>query len=215
MKQIAIFLIPFSIAFGDMTFTYEKEAAGERTRKTYVIKENEKGIVIEGTGHRGKTEVDYNFTYDIQKMTFRSNNGDWTYDFKREGNELVAEGKRNGRFRSKNYSLKRERWIQEFDFGMKPFILSNDNKFYFLILNPKDLDAVDMVASKVGMETLTIQGKPKLAQRIKITLDGFKSMFWSAKAWYDPETGDLLKYHANEGPGTPTATITLVEKSDS
>ena len=70
-----------------------------------------------------------------------------------------------------------------------------------------------MIATKQGLEPLDVHGKTHQALRIKITLTGFKKMFWHADLWFDLQAGDLLKYMATEGPNTPLSTITLFSKT--
>jgi hypothetical protein len=70
-----------------------------------------------------------------------------------------------------------------------------------------------MVAKKQGIEKLTIKEKTYDALEVVVTLQGFKSMFWKAQVWYDVKTNDLLQYKSNEGPHTPTTTVTLISKT--
>jgi hypothetical protein len=69
-----------------------------------------------------------------------------------------------------------------------------------------------MVAKKLEKETLKIHDTTYQAILVEVTLQGFKSMFWKAQIWYDAKTYDLLQYKSNEGPNTPTTTVTLVSK---
>ena len=66
-----------------------------------------------------------------------------------------------------------------------------------------------MIATKDYVEDLSINGKSYKAQKLKITLQGFKKRFWKAEVWYDLQTLELLRYKANEGPGTPITEINL------
>ena len=72
-----------------------------------------------------------------------------------------------------------------------------------------------MQASKEGTERVKFNEKcgKREVLKVKISLTGFKKIFWKAELWFDQETGDLLKYRANEGPNTPTSTITLFSKT--
>ena len=69
-----------------------------------------------------------------------------------------------------------------------------------------------MIALKQGPDQINLNGKLFPAVKVKITLRGFRKMFWHADLWFEEGTGDLLKYEANEGPHTPTSTITLFSK---
>ena len=72
----------------------------------------------------------------------------------------------------------------------------------------------NMVAVKESNENIKINNENRPTKKVKITLQGIKKFFWSAQLWYDEKTNDLLKYVANEGPGTPTSTITLIKVKD-
>lgn len=116
--------------------------------------------------------------------------------------------------RSKNLQnhVDGDTWVQEFDFSFKPFILSETTEFKFSIVHPKKLNLHEMIATKQGFDQVEINEKVFKAQKVKVTLRGFKKMFWHADLWYEQGTGDLLMYKANEGPNTPTSVITLFAK---
>ncbi len=103
--------------------------------------------------------------------------------------------------------------MQEFVFGFKDFLVSNDREYKFEILNPQDLDMHDMIAIKEYVEELKIDNATYVAQKVKITLQGFKRRFWRAEAWYDTKTQRLLRYKANEGPGTPITETLFIGNS--
>jgi hypothetical protein len=71
-----------------------------------------------------------------------------------------------------------------------------------------------MIATKLDVEDLTINGKIYNAQKLKITLQGFKKRFWKAEVWYDTATHLMLRYKANEGPGTPITDTIFLRASD-
>ena len=112
----------------------------------------------------------------------------------------------------KTYHLGQKLWLQDFNFALKPFVESAKTTLKFNIINPDDFSLVEMIASKIDTGKLTIDGKEYQAQKINLTLPGFKSMFWSAEMWYDLQEKNMLMFKANEGPGTPLTTIIFVDK---
>jgi hypothetical protein len=138
---------------------------------------------------------------------------DREFKVSREGSTLKVQFKEKGKEKTKNYDIGQTPWIQEFKFGFQPFLSSNQKEYKFYIINPKDLGLHGMVATKEQVEELTIEGKKYLTQKLKVTLQGFKKKFWRAEVWFDQETQMMVKYKANEGPGTPTTEITLLPKA--
>ncbi len=132
---------------------------------------------------------------------------------KRQNNKLIVSSKEKKREKTKTYDIKDKAWIQEFKFGFQSFLSSTNAEYKFCIVNPKDLDIHDMIATKEAVENITIEGKNYTAQKIKVTLQGFRKRFWKAEVWFDKESLTLLKYRANEGPGTPMTEVTLLEKN--
>ena len=130
----------------------------------------------------------------------------------REGEYLIATQEINGERNEKHFNIRNDTWVQEFDFCFKPFILSAMRDFKFSIVHPKKMSLHSMIATKQGYEQVDVPGKQYDALKVKVTLTGFKKMFWHADLWFDPQAGDLIKYMANEGPNTPLSTITLFSK---
>ena len=60
-------------------------------------------------------------------------------------------------------------------------------------------------------ETVEVAGTKYNAQKVKVTLTGFKKNFWKAQLWFDKESHLLIRYRANEAPGTPYTETTLIE----
>ena len=118
----------------------------------------------------------------------------------------------NGEKTTEIYNIGQDIWIQEFAFCFHDFIRSNDKSLKFQIINARDISLHQMVATKKDIETLTIGDNSYTALKVRVTLTGFKQMFWKAETWYDQKTGDLLKYMATEGPGTTLDTITMISK---
>ena len=143
-------------------------------------------------------QIDPNKGYDIEA--------------KRSGNTLTIISKDKKGQRTKTYDIGSTPWVQEFTFGFKDFLASKKKEYKFEILHPKNLELHDMIATKDVLEDVTIDGIEYATQKLKITLQGFKKRFWKAEVWYDTTTKNLIRYKANEGPGTPMTELLFIEK---
>ena len=214
MKYLLIFLSFISIGYSDLTYIYQKDVQGRESKTVWTLnfKEKENTLHIKGDSDNGKTliittpeRMTQTFTHELLKQNH-------TYTIEREGQCLHASRTLNGDKTVKEFNIGSHPWIQEFDFSFKPFILSKNSYFKFSIIHPKHLTLHRMVATKQTIEPLEVHGKVYDALRVKVTLAGLKKMFWHSDLWFDPQSGDLLKYMATEGPNTPLRTITLFSK---
>lgn len=208
---LIFFLIFQPLVFSKQTFIYNSETGGKSTKYVWTVlkKDNQFHITSEGSGSTVKIEA--LAPYQIKTFNSLTPKKDRTLDFQLNGKKLIASSKIKGEDSSKSYSISTS-WVQEFEFGLQNFLQSKDSSFEFVILNPKTLDINNMIAKKQGKETIEINKKSYDAQIVKVTLTGFKSMFWKAMIWYDISTHDLLIYKANEGPHTTTTTVTFESK---
>ena len=214
MKQLLILLSLFSLGFADATYIYQKDVEGRESKTTWTLdfQEKEDLLHIIGESKTGKTLIITNPNRVTQSFSHKSLNQNNEYAIHRDGSYLIASKTVNGEASQKQFNIGNNTWVQEFDFCFKPFIVSNNSDFKFSIVHPKDLSLHSMIATKQGFEKLDVHGKVYDALKVKVTLTGFKKMFWHADLWFDPQAGDLIKYMANEGPNTPLSTITLFSK---
>lgn len=213
MKLFALFLLFVSTTFADVTYVYNKDVKGQESKTTWKLELKDDLLHIDGESLSGKTKIITNAERVTQSFTHQSKNGHDEYSIHREGPTLIARKNVNGKKTERRFQVGNDLWLQEFDFSFKPFIVSNFQDLRFSIIHPKKFDLHDMVAIKKGFEPLNLNGKLKETLRVKVTLTGFKKMFWHADLWFDPQAGDLLMYKANEGPNTPTSVITLFSKT--
>lgn len=186
-----------------------KRACEDRQEEVvWNVKGNEQELTIIGSDSSGKTTIKGDANYSFTSFTYDGKPS--SYSISQEGQTLTVSGTtEKGVTSTKRYSLKGEPWVQQFWFGLMPFLRSSATSFKFSIINPEDFSKVAMVAYKQGTEPLTIGHTTYAAQKVKVTLQGFKSVFWSGKAWYDAKDHTFLRYEANKGPNTPITTIFL------
>jgi hypothetical protein len=192
-------------------YVYIENNEGSINRVTCTVKKDGSKLLIEKLSSQGISSIEYSLDFKLQKFTHKSAEFNSDYLFSLEQKKLLAKGVTQGKKITENYSLNLP-WIQEFTFGLKSFLSSDKREINFYILRPETFELVEMVAIKKVIENIKIDDATYKAQKLKITLPGFKGNFWKAEAWYDIETNNLLKYKANEGPGTPITVITLSAK---
>ncbi|MBF5058690.1 hypothetical protein [Candidatus Neptunochlamydia vexilliferae] len=212
--KIIVFLLVCSSLFAEVTYIYNKDLEGRTSKTTWTLdlKKSDDMLHIIGESLTGQTKIIATPERVTQCFTYAIKNQSNTYTVLRDGAHLIATQEVNGEKSVREFHIGNNAWVQEFDFCFKPFIHSDNRSFTFSIVHPKKMSLHNMVATKQRYETLEIHGKTYEALRVKLTLTGFKKMFWHADLWFDPQAGDLLKYMANEGPNTPLSTITLFSK---
>lgn len=214
MKFLLPLLFSLSTVFADITFIYHKDIEGRESKSTWTLdfQEKENILHINGDSLSGKTLIITTPERVTQSFTYQSKNKKSQYSIHRDGDYLIASREVNGERTERQFHIRNGSWVQEFDFCFKPYVLSNFRDFKFSIIHPKKMSLHNMIATKQGFEQININGKIYDALKVKVTLTGFKKMFWHANLWYDVQAGDLIKYMANDGPNTPLSTITLFSK---
>ena len=192
-------------------FSYNEEIKGNNTLTEWFTEEKEESITLQGISSRTNFTLTCDSDYIMNEVTYLSKLEDTheQYSCKRDGNTLHVRRLSDEKEVVKKYNIGKSAWIQEFNFGLRPFINSGLSTYRFCIINPADLSLNKMIAKKQHIELLTVNNKSYRAQKVKITLQGPKALFWTAHAWFDIATGSMVKYTGNKGPKTPTSTVTL------
>ncbi len=211
LPLIFLLLCSFSVTdyFSKKTLIYIETKNNRENKIHWTIKTKDKNIIIEKTSYEGTSDFSYLPDYVLKDYTFKAAEENTHYTFTLENNTLNAQGIYRGKKMHRSFNLKNDRWIQDFNFGFHTFLDAKDREYNFIIINPSNFTINDMIAIKQNIETLKIGNTTYKTQKMIITLPGFKGHFWKAHAWFDLETKDLVKYKANEGPGTPTTVTTL------
>lgn len=190
-------------------FIYNEFSSKHNLTTTWTTVEKSKDLLeITGEDEASTTILDCSKDFEISKFYFKSKKIQEEYTITLKKNVLEINSNVNNKKETKKHKISSP-WIQQFGFGLKPFILSKDQSIKFCLVTPDNFDIQKMIAKKKQIETLNIEGKKYEAVLVTVTLPGFKSMFWKAKIWFDTKNGNFLKYQANHGPSTPVTTILL------
>ncbi|MCY3974998.1 MAG: hypothetical protein OXF02_05590 [Simkaniaceae bacterium] len=222
--RIAGLLIPSLFLFagtekhkehGKQTYYYDTSREGQtaKTTTTWTVK-NEKGLLrLHGKDGKGETNVTVSPGPDTESFSYRETKSGSGYAIERDRTYVSVKKTDNGQTVEKRLYVGSTPWIQEFDFSLRPFILSSSPAFKFYIVHPEKLSLHHLVATKSSTSVpVRIGGKEYKAIPVTISLSGLKKFFWKADLMFEKTTGDLLTYRANDGPGTPVVTTVFSGK---
>lgn len=197
--------------FSKRTYVYKDITGKISSKTTWLIKKKSENFVMDKNAEDGRTNLIYSDKFLLKEFSYKSLDTKLDFTITLDNKVLTAHGVSRGNKINKKLGIDYD-WIQDFNFGLRNFLESKYTQKRFVIFRSKDFSTIDMLAFKKGIEKLIINNVTYNAQKVEITLTGFKSRFWKAHIWYDLKNFDLLKYQANEGPGTPLTTISLFSK---
>ncbi|MDX8431408.1 MAG: hypothetical protein SNF33_06385 [Candidatus Algichlamydia australiensis] len=192
--------------------SYNEEIKGISVKTEWFTQKEESSLTLEGKSPKTNFKLVCDPDYIMSHVTYLSSkhDKDEQYECYREGKILKVKRVSGENESLKEYNIGNCNWIQEFNFGLRPFVRSGLGSFRFCIINPSDLSLNRMIAKKQHIELIKTGKETYRAQKVKITLQGPKALFWTAYAWFDTETGHMVKYKGNRGPNTPMSTVTLL-----
>ncbi len=209
-KILCVFSLACSAAgFSDGKMVYDSCTAGVSTKTDWTIVSKEDKVFLDGKNARSDIKIECSPTYSLLRY-FEKTGSIRELDIRKEGPTLLIKSKDKGKERTKSYKIGDTPWVQEFKFGFREFLKGNLTEYSFYIVNPKDLDVHEMIATKEGVEQIDVRGTKYTARKIKVTLKGFKKRFWKAYVWFDQGPLHMVRYLANEGPGTAYTETDLV-----
>jgi hypothetical protein len=146
------------------------------------------------------------FTYEntVQKTFY------WA---SREGYTVRFEGTLMGKPFSSTARIDERPLYQSVERSLQGFAISGlSETIYFWIVLPSDAKVFQLAARREGREVVDIDGQRVEAERVKVSLPGIASIFWSSVYWYRPADGTFLRSECVRGfIGTPKTVLELVE----
>lgn len=139
----------------------------------------------------------------------------WTYKSSQEKTDLTAlfsndtvilKGSYKNLKIDKIFSLKTKHWKQMFPLDLKEFIISDSSSTLFCGISTIQIATMQMgtlEAKKIGLEHLTINGKDMELLHVRVSLPGFKSVFWHGDYWFKQNCGTFVKSVSYDFPGAP------------
>lgn len=200
--------VPLSV-FSQQKMVYQSAKEGVNVQAEWSVNLAEESIGIVGKNVGRDVHLKYSPSFSLLHY-LETENTSPSFEIVREGTQLTVKNQN----KTKTLNLGNLPWIQEFKFGLKPFLESSDKEHIFGIVYRKDSTLQELVATKEKTETITVNNQNYETQKLKITLTGFKKRFWKAEAWFDLTTNLLVQYISNEGPRTPMTEVTLFDLSN-
>ena len=190
----------------------EVSANSSRTFEWILHREVPLRLVTEQPGERTATRLDEKGRTLAWR---RSNVAEKTkVRVRRRGDVLLLEGTLDGQPVDRRIAIDGAPWYQAMSLSLRPFVLGGGNVARFWTLRPDTLEAYLIEARKLGKEHLRIADRQWRAEKIEVRLAGWRSLFWSARYWFEAEQGVFLRYEGPSGPpGSPVTVVTLVEPS--
>ena len=196
-------MVPLYVLAITYLFSETVNETTEETRWKYT--EEADSVILEASTPKHTTRIECTKELQFERMLVTSKES--TLDMKRQESKLTATEISPKNTTSETYPLNGKPWIQQLWFGLSPFAKSTDKEITFYTIDPSSLKIFKLIAKKTEVETLKIKEVDYLAQKMVVTLPGFKGQFWKAHIWFDAKTHHFLKYVGNRGPGTKTSTI--------
>ena len=109
---------------------------------------------------------------------------------------------------SKSFNLNNQPFKYPPSFYMSEFINSQEKTLFIWVSNKADGELRQMIFTKLGNETVTIDGESYDCIKMEMKPTGFAGIFWQAFYWFEINSGTFIKYFGKKGPpGTPDFTI--------
>lgn len=207
MRTAFIALIALSgtlAAIENAVYTY-RSVTGEKTN-TYIVswKTGKDVILLSSSNVAGTRDTDCVYALNGAMLRWESTER-WTIIGVRSNTAIHFSGMLDGKpVIGRSLELGDTPWYQLFELPTALFARSGNREQLFWVVNPADLTANNLMMIREGIETITYRGISSKALRIRMTILGPFSMFWSANYWCRTNDGICLKFERPNGmPGTP------------
>lgn len=139
----------------------------------------------------------------------------WTYKSSQNKTDLAASFYNDtvilkGRYKNKKvdkiFPLNAKHWKQMFPLDLKEFVISDSSSTLFCGVSTISIATMQMgtlEAKKIGLEHMTINGKDMELLHVRVTVAGFKSIFWHGDYWYKQPSGTFVMSVSYDFPGKP------------
>lgn len=195
----------FTLGFLAVSYLFSETINNKTEETTWKYTEEAPGVIIENTNPKHTTRIECSKELEFLRMTVSSPRS--TLDMKRLETKVTAVETSPKSTNSETHPLNGKPWIQQLWFGLSPFAKSKEAEMLFYTIDPSSLKIFKLLAKKMHTESLIIQNVEYTAQKILLTLPGFRGRFWKAHIWFDTKDHHFLKYVGNKGPGTETLTV--------
>lgn len=177
------------------------------------------GIIELTAGKKATGESDV-MICDSEYRTLEWNYADTVRDIRLRGKRIGGAVRISGTVRGgavdRTVPLQTAAWYQFAEFSLGRMVAARRNEAVYSLFWPDKMSFYVMKAAVTGDETISIDGKEIDAVRVRVTLAGFRSLFWSSFFWFRKPDYLFVKYRGVNGlPGTAETVIELVNIASS
>lgn len=131
----------------------------------------------------------------------------------RKNGTVDISGEVNGKPVKKTIRLETDAWCQFAEFAISRMLAARQNSMVYSLFWPDKMSFYKMKAARIGEEKIRINGKDVDTIKVKVTLSGFKSIFWSSKYWFRKSDYLFVRYEGVNGlAGTDATVIELISR---
>jgi len=211
-KKIIFFIfLPLLVSLNAAHVYYEIEDADTLIfNNSTIVKENEIIRLYENDNCKHLTVFDTTFHTIKYEFENKEENSEVTID--QQDSKIVLKGILKGKEIESEFVNDEIKWSQSITYTLHRFMLSDKEQEIFRIFRPDNFKPIEFKAVKGEEDTLQINGTEIPVQKIKLRLNGIKSIFWKGEYNFRIPDGLFIKYKGkNGGPGSPETTIILKE----
>ena len=207
---IGLFLLCSFISFSQEIRIYRETTGDEIKANKYEIERSTIGYKVRFTSNNIVIEWNLDFSFSCLNYQYKNFIEEIDISATRTGNTINLKGKYKGKAIQKTFNIGSHPWYQSLDFSLENFAASDKSYVKFWVIKTSDMELTEMEASKIGKETVLVNGKRVKAIHVKMNVPGFASLFWHADYWFRESDSCFILYKANRGPGTPLIVIELI-----
>ena len=194
---------------GENVFHYDYDI--NKTTEGYKI-----GVIKRKDSQVIEDQVFYlNKDYHTTKWVYRRPGDDTDVTAVLEGDMVYMNGVSDGDEVEEDEDLDDYPWIQlwPMNIGLEPFMNAEAEEIRYWAYGtekPGYLKLAKFVATKEGIESIKIDNERYDAYRVKITVSGWRSMFWEGNFFLRKSDWRILMYDGEGAPGKPDSRTTLI-----
>ncbi len=211
---ICLALVPLPALAGQI-LEYKETIGGEvSTFKVAVMEKTGETIKLKAESSTGSKVYSELNGKDGSNLLWEKTKKEQKVTAIRTENRVEVTIEKKGKCEVKIHEIDPAPWIQSREFGMRGFADDPEAEMLkFWALNPSDSSMNKMMATRQEEKKIKCGDRHFEAFRVKVTLDGWKSIFWSSEFWFRKSDGVFLKYKGSaSGPNSPVVVSELVKE---
>ena len=152
----------------------------------------------------GYSTLEWFYTNKIKRTNFHA---------VRENSFIQISGEFEGKQLKKTIEIETAEWYQVPEFAISRMLAARKDFVIFSMFWIDKMSFYVMKAARIGEEKILIDGKEIDTIKVKMSLTGFKSVFWHADYWFRKSDFLIVKYIGVNGlPGTGSSVVELIAR---